>query len=315
MTTSDSFRLVQISDVHLSRRRPFFHHNWELLVELLSREPCDLILCTGDMTIDGSDFEDELGFAAEQFRRIGREIVFLPGNHDIGNSLPDVRGGETVITVERREAFVRHFGADFWCREIGSHWRLLALNSMLFGSGLAAEAEQAELIRSVAGLRDGRRLLVAQHKPLYMADAGETKPTQGTLYPEHRARLRDLLAPAGPVTLLSGHIHDYKTASWGDLAQIWAPSTAFVIDSDGVLYPRYGIRRVGYLRHELGRERLSHDFVEPDSFLNIDVGNWMRAPAGFHARYATEPLRGLALTPSLLPATPVHLENVSTSAA
>ena len=52
MTASDSFRLVQISDVHLSRRRPFFHHNWELLVDLLSRELCDLILCTGDMTVD-----------------------------------------------------------------------------------------------------------------------------------------------------------------------------------------------------------------------------------------------------------------------
>lgn len=295
MTASDSFRLVQISDTHLSRRRPFFHHNWELLVGLLSQEPCDLILCTGDMTIDGADFEEELAFAAEQFRRIGREILFLPGNHDIGNSLPDVRGGETVIAAGRREAYLRHFGPDFWSREIGPHWRLLGLNSMLFGSGLEAEAVQTEFIRSVADLRDGRRLVVAQHKPLYMAEPDETKPTQGALYPEHRAHLRDLLAPAGPVTLLSGHIHDYRTLSWGDLSQIWAPSTAFVIDSDGVLYPRYGTRRVGYLRLDLGSEGASHDFVEPDSFLNIDLGNWMRAPGGFHARYAAEPLRGLAL--------------------
>ena len=34
---------------------------------------------------------------------------------------------------------------------------------------------------------------------------------------------------------------------------------------------------------------------EPDCFVGMDLGNWMRAPAGFHARYAKEPLRGLVL--------------------
>jgi len=97
------------------------------------------------------------------------------------------------------------------------------------------------------------------------------------------------------VTICSGHIHDYKTDAWNNLQQIWAPSTAFVIDASGLLYPRYGVRRVGYLRHFLGGDRLSHEFVEPDGFIGIDLGNWMRAPAGFHARYAEEPLRGLVL--------------------
>ena len=49
MTSPSALRIVQISDTHLSRRRPFFHHNWELLVDLLAAEPCDLIVCSGDM--------------------------------------------------------------------------------------------------------------------------------------------------------------------------------------------------------------------------------------------------------------------------
>jgi alkaline phosphatase D len=180
-------------------------------------------------------------------------------------------------------------------REIGTALRLVGLNSMLFGSGLPAEAEQNELIRAVAGQADGRRLMIFQHKPLYLASATDAKPTQAALYPEHRERLRQMLSLSGEVTISPGHIHDYKTAAWNNLQQIWAPSTAFAIDASGLLYPRYGIRRVGYLHHLFDADRHTHEFVEPDCFIGIDLGNWMRAPAGFHARYAEEPLRGLVL--------------------
>jgi 3',5'-cyclic AMP phosphodiesterase CpdA len=295
MTSSRPLRIVQISDTHLSHRRPFFHHNWELLVELLAQEEYDLLVCTGDMTTDGSDFEDELAFAADQFRRIKGDALFVPGNHDLGNSVPDVRGGESVITAQRRDSYLRHFGADFWMREIGTSWRLLGLNSMLPGSGLQAEEQQEDLIRAAARCNDGRRLLIFQHKPLYMTAATEANLTQGALYPEHRMRLREMLVAAGPVIISSGHIHDYKTDAWGNLDQIWAPSTAFVVDASGLLYPHYGVRRVGYLRHFLAGDSHRHEFVEPDSFINTDLGNWMKAPGGFHKRYATEPLRGIAL--------------------
>jgi 3',5'-cyclic AMP phosphodiesterase CpdA len=295
MSASDGFDIVHISDVHLSFRRPFFHHNWELLLEILQQATCDLVLCSGDMTVDGADCPEELAFAAEQFRRTGREILFVPGNHDIGNSSPDSRGGESLITRARRDAYLDQFGPDFWVRDLGTHWRLLGLNSMLFGSGLPAEEAQTDMIeRAVEGLA-GRKLLVMQHKPLYMRTPDEAAPTQSALYAEHRQALHDLLRPAGTAIVLSGHIHDYKTAEWDGIQQVWAPSTAFVIDASGTLYPRHGIRRVGYLRHRLEADSHCHEFVEPDSFLNIDLGNWMRSPKGFHHRYGSEPLRGLAL--------------------
>jgi hypothetical protein len=52
---------------------------------------------------------------------------------------------------------------------------------------------------------------------------------------------------------------------------------------------------VGHLRHLLDGDRHTHEFVEPDCFIGIDLGNWMCAPAGSHTRYAKEPLRGLVL--------------------
>jgi len=295
---SDQLRIIQISDPHLGLRRPFFQHNWELLVDLLNAETYDLIVCTGDMSIEGAAFEDELAFAARQFQRLRGPVAFVPGNHDVGNSLPDVRGGETLINAARREAFVRHFGADFWFRDIGTGWRLVGLNSMLPGSGLTAEAEQLAMVEEAAASAGGRRLMVLQHKPLYMRTPDETVPSQSALYPEHRHRLKEALSQAPNAVICSGHIHDYKTASWDGLEQIWAPSTAFIMDRDGLHRPIYGIKRTGYIVHTLVGQEHAHEFVEPERFINIDLGNWMRASEGFHALYHTEPLRGLVLAPT-----------------
>jgi 3',5'-cyclic AMP phosphodiesterase CpdA len=289
-----TFRIAQISDMHLSARRPFFQHNWEVLLDHLDRAAPDLVVSTGDMTIDGSEHESELDFAADQFRRLGREVLFVPGNHDIGNSRPDVRGGEILITEERRAAYCRRFGPDFWVRDL-DRWRLVGLNSMLPGSGLAAESEQEALLQDAIATLGDRKLIVLAHKPLYLIEPRETEVVQGALYPERRARWQVLLAPAGSVLMLSGHIHEVKTARWGHIRQIWAPSTAFVMDVAGRNKKRYGVQRPGYLMHGLEGRRHRYEFVEPDGFIITDLGNWFRNPAGFHARYAAEPLRGLAL--------------------
>jgi 3',5'-cyclic AMP phosphodiesterase CpdA len=289
-----AFRIAQISDMHLSPGRPFFQHNWEVLLDHLREAAPDLIVCTGDMTIDGCEHESELDFAAAQFRRLGREVLFVPGNHDVGNSRPDVRGGEVLITEQRRAAYCKRFGSDFWVRDL-DRWRLVGLNAMLPGSGFAAEREQDELLQDAVATRDGRKLIVLAHKPLYLVEPQENNRVQSALYPEHRTRWQALLEPAGGVLMLSGHIHEVKTAKWGRIRQIWAPSTAFVMDVAGRNKKRRGIQRPGYLMHGLDGARHIYEFVEPDGFLIIDLGNWFRHPAGFHARYAAEPLRGLAL--------------------
>jgi 3',5'-cyclic AMP phosphodiesterase CpdA len=290
-----TFRIAQISDAHLSDRRPFFQHNWEVLLDDLARANPDLVVSTGDMTIDGAGQEGELDYAAAQFRRLGREVLFVPGNHDIGNSRPDVRGGETLITEQRRAAYCRRFGPDFWLRDL-DRWRLVGLNSMLPGSGLDAEREQDAFLQDATATAGTRKLIVLAHKPLYITQPQEAKPTQSALFPEHRARWQALLEPAGGVLMLSGHIHEVKTARWGGIRQIWAPSTAFVMDVAGRKRKRQGIQRPGYLLHSLEGRRHRYEFVEPHGFLITDLGNWFCNPAGFHARYAVEPLRGLTLT-------------------
>jgi SAM-dependent methyltransferase/Icc-related predicted phosphoesterase len=287
-------RIIQISDPHLCAGRPFFQHNWEMLVDILNEEPADLIVCTGDMTIDGANVPSDLAFASRQFGRISNKVLFVPGNHDIGNSIPDVRGGETVITEARRQAYRRFFGNDCWVRDIGSSWRLIGLNSMLFGSGIAGEQQQWEMLEEAIRTAADRSVMIFQHKPLYHRTADETTPTQSAVYPEHRARLKKILSGAKKLVACSGHIHNYRTAQWGKIAQVWAPSTSFIMSIPGHK-PVRGTRRVGYLRHTLDGTATHHEFVEPCQFINTDIGNWGRDPRGFHARYGTEPLRGLVL--------------------
>jgi SAM-dependent methyltransferase/Icc-related predicted phosphoesterase len=287
-------RIIQISDPHLSARRPFFQHNWEILLDLLNDEAPDLIVCTGDMTIDGADVPSELAFASRQFERISSPVLFVPGNHDIGNSLPDVRGGETVISEERRRAYRQLFGNDCWFRDIGPSWRLVGLDSMLFGSGIAGDEQQWDMLEEAIRTAADRSVMIFQHKPLYHRAPDETVPTQSAIYPEHRARLRKVLSDARRLVVCSGHIHHYRTARWGRIAQIWAPSTSFTISISGQKRPR-GARRVGYLRHVLDGAASRHEFIEPCQFINMDLGNWGNDPRGFHARYGTEQLRGLVL--------------------
>jgi trans-aconitate methyltransferase/Icc-related predicted phosphoesterase len=287
-------RIIQISDPHLSAGRPFFQHNWEMLVDLLNEEPADVIVCTGDMTIDGANVQSDLAFASHQFERISNKVLFVPGNHDIGNSIPDVRGGETVITDARRQAYRRFFGNDCWVRDIGPSWRLVGLNSMLFGSGIEGEEQQWEMLEEAIRTAGDRSVMIFQHKPLYHRTADEATPTQSAVYPEHRARLKKILSGAKKLVACSGHIHNYRTAQWGKIAQVWAPATSFTMSIPGQK-PLRGTRRVGYLRHTLDGAVAKHEFVEPCQFINTDVGNWGRDPRGFHARYGSEPLRGLTL--------------------
>lgn len=288
-------RILQISDTHLSRRRPFFQHNWEILLEQIHEEAPDLIVCTGDMSIDGADHPGELAFAARQFERVAGTVLFVPGNHDIGNNLPDVRGGEITISEERWRIYAEHFGDDCWVRDVGPSWRLVGLNSMLYGSALGGEQPQWDLLEQAIRSAGDRALMIFQHKPLYYRQAAESVPTQSAIYPEHRARLTELLGRAGQVVLCSGHIHHYRTARLKKIAQIWAPAASFTIGLPGQkALP--GIRRVGYLRHLLDGMTHRHEFVEPCQLINMDVGNWGRAARGFHPRYATEPLRGLVLS-------------------
>ena len=58
-------RLIQISDTHLSRSKPHFADNWPPLAEWIAAQRPDLVIHTGDVTVDGADVEDDLAYSAQ----------------------------------------------------------------------------------------------------------------------------------------------------------------------------------------------------------------------------------------------------------
>ncbi len=55
-------RIVQITDTHLSPIKPHFNRNWEPLVAWIDQQRPDLIIHTGDLSVDGADVEADLLF-------------------------------------------------------------------------------------------------------------------------------------------------------------------------------------------------------------------------------------------------------------
>jgi 3',5'-cyclic AMP phosphodiesterase CpdA len=139
-----TLRVVQISDTHLSGRKPLFQANFDTLCAWLHADPPDLIVCSGDLSLDGADSEEDLRFAAEQLARLPARCLAIPGNHDVGDFAE--LATSQVISAERLARWHAVMGADHFVHEVPG-WRLIGLNTQSLGSGLAEEAAQAEALQ------------------------------------------------------------------------------------------------------------------------------------------------------------------------
>ncbi|MGE0154300.1 MAG: metallophosphoesterase [Reyranellaceae bacterium] len=242
------FRIAQISDTHLSADKPFFVENFERTIEAVADAAVDLVVNTGDISLDGAGAEAELAAAAELHRQIAVPLRTLPGNHDIGDNadVPAPPGhADHAVTAERRQRYLRQFGADWWCLDVPG-WRLVGCNSLLFGSGLPEELEQAVFLRNATEGAGSRRLALFGHKPVCDRALDESEIGGRFLNPDARAALLDCLA--APVAVMAcGHVHQFRDAMVGGTRHVWAPSTGFVLPD--FIQPRYGVKRVGWVEH------------------------------------------------------------------
>jgi 3',5'-cyclic AMP phosphodiesterase CpdA len=128
-------RIIQISDTHLSPGKAHFADNWPPLARWIAEQRPDLVIHTGDVTVDGAEVEADLDYAARLMRGLGVRFRAVPGNHDVGDAghrfqpLDDARLGR----------WRAHFGPDRWVEDV-ENYRLIGLNALLLGSGCPEEA-------------------------------------------------------------------------------------------------------------------------------------------------------------------------------
>lgn len=307
--TPPPIRIVQVSDLHLSRDFPLFLMNWEVLAERIAELAPDLVLATGDLGLTDPDREDDLVFARECLDRMGVRYRAIAGNHDIGETPrpapPATPGHHPVghkqkpVTAERRQRFIAQFGHDWWSEVLGG-WLLLGVNAQLFGSGLPEEDEQRAFIERTLEAYRGSAVLFVTHKTLHCVEQGADEPGW-TIPPEESRWIEQRLARFPTKALISGHLHREKRYMHAGIDCVWAPSTAFFA-SHPRIEKRRGHLRVGGLELTLGAEALtSVRHIDDDRLVNQDARNWFNPGADALTRMTSKPspfARALASRPA-----------------
>lgn len=242
-------RIVQLSDLHLSSR-PLYGEVDTLAAldravhRLMSVEPPDLLLITGDLVSSGRDEEYQLlrsRLAALPFR-----YALLPGNHDERSTL--------------RAAFPE----QAWCEgrlccqriDIGEG-TLLLLDTIVPGEEWG-EVGSEQLAWLEHACPDARPVLLAQHQPPFLVGISGMDAIRcrgGEALAGWLARHETVAA------LLCGHVHRFVSTSFAGRPAITAPSPAHQIAlQDGPL--AYTLEPGGYLIHDWWPgERLLTDYV------------------------------------------------------
>jgi 3',5'-cyclic AMP phosphodiesterase CpdA len=246
-----AFRLIQITDCHLSPRFPRFTENFQRVSEYITATQPDLVINTGDLAFDGPGHPDELAFARSLHDALPVACRYLPGNHDIGDNPTLVAPPPSqLISEPNRQTFLAAFGHDRW-RFNAVGWSFIGLNSLIMNSGLACEEEQFDWLAEQLSSLDGRPLALFVHKPLYQNAPSdpELAATSIRFTPmPARARLTAMLRDVDLRLVACGHVHQRRDYTWRNTRHIWAPSSSFVIRSDEK-QSLVGVKEVGLVEY------------------------------------------------------------------
>ena len=159
--------------------------------------------------------------------RLATPLEVVPGNHDVGD--PDSMA--QPIDDARIMAWQTHFGTGNWIRDV-ENWRLIGLNSMLFGSGRPQEAAQLEWLHEAMKSAGDHRIAWFMHRPLFIHGFDDGDMGYWAAKPGPRRILLDLMNQHDVGLIASGHLHKSHDFEQADVQFVWAPSTAFALRPD-----------------------------------------------------------------------------------
>jgi 3',5'-cyclic AMP phosphodiesterase CpdA len=251
------FRLTQISDPHLARRLPTLTENFHRVSEYIDATRPDLVIDSGDLAFDGPTNRDDLEFARTLHDALPVECRYIPGNHDIGDNPTKVGPPPSQpVTEQSQQAYLSIFGDDRWRFEAAG-WHFIGLNSLVMNTTLAREAEQFDWLASQLLQINGKPLALFLHKPLYLNAPADPELVASAIryIPQPaRTRLIEMLRAVDLRLVASGHVHQRRDFTRGNLRHVWAPSSGFIIPDKK--QEVIGIKEVGLVEY----------IFQPDSF-------------------------------------------------
>ncbi|MEM1199848.1 MAG: metallophosphoesterase [Pseudomonadota bacterium] len=172
--------------------------------------------------------------ALRMFEPLGKNVHYVPGNHDIGDK-PMAGSPAGPVTEETAGLYGQFFGEDFYSFE-HSGLRFIVINSSLAGTGNALEERQKEWLEQELADNADQRLILFSHYPPFVNTADE--PLHYDNY-EHasRAWLLDLLEKHKVEAVFCGHVHQFFYNRAGDTKLYCLPPTSFIRQDYSELYP------------------------------------------------------------------------------
>ena len=242
-----TFVVAQISDTHLGGPTAPFAPAFDKLAAWFAKNPADLIVHSGDVTLDGVKSARDLDDAAALLGKLDAPLRCIAGNHDVGESTyPGVR--ETAVTRTALDGWSHRFGPHCWIEDIPG-WRLLGIDAQVLGSGLDEESMQYEFVREAVASSETRRIGLFCHKPLFDRSPDEVLVSGRFVNPDPRAKLYDALSGSTLGFVGSGHVHQFRTLQVSGTTHVWAPSASFTFPDR--MQPLIGEKIVGYVEHRL----------------------------------------------------------------
>jgi alkaline phosphatase D len=220
-------RVLQISDTHLSPRKRHFEANWKPLRDWIVAQHADLVIHTGDVTVDGADSEDDMRVSAELMQSLGTPFRAVPGNHDVG----EAGNPHQPVNAERLARWRRYFECDRWYEDV-EQWRLIGLDSMLFGDGSDEEARQFAWLEATMSSAGARTLAWFTHRPLFIESRDEPDTGYWSVKPTPRARLLELVDRYRVALVSTGHLHKWRDATVSGCRYVWSASSGFLVGPD-----------------------------------------------------------------------------------
>jgi alkaline phosphatase D len=251
--------VLQLSDAHLSPRNELFRGNVTRVLAQAEANALDLVVASGDLSLDGADRDEDLALAAAMHARFPAPLMALPGNHDVGSHAHTMP--RQPIDTARLDRFQRHLGAGRGMTDLPG-WRVIGLNSEVMGTGHAEEAAQAAFIAEAAAGAGDRRIALFLHKPIFVTELGDPTFDYWSVPPHARAALAPLLEHPGLRLVASGHLHLHHEFTRGRVTYAWAPALSFVVNpAEQTGLP--GARICGALLHHLRDDHVETQLLSP----------------------------------------------------
>lgn len=252
--------ILQVSDAHLSPRNALFRGNFDLIRRMAEETRPDLVVASGDLSLDGADRDEDLALAAALHGALPGRFLALPGNHDVGSHARTMP--HQPIDATRLSRFQQHLGPGRGVVDLDG-WRVVGLNTEVMGTGLEEETHQAAFVaEAVADLGD-RRIALFLHKPVFVTEPEDPTFDYWSVPPQARAALAPVFDHPALRLVASGHLHLHHRFTRGHVAFTWAPPLSFVVspvDQPGLP----GERVCGALLHRLGEDGVETTLISPE---------------------------------------------------